>query len=187
MTRSCRANNISGERVFAKHDASQHRAPSGKADYHESKVLYSSNKTRDWLAEQDRATKKHLIGLAWQQRSNVSKDTKETEKEVQSRRRELLQAKEASIIAKAEKGRMQMEHLLGALFRIGGLWQHTQVVEVEDQMKALKLRSHAKQLNALKTQIKARKVILYDEHEERIFVEFDEVLTDLKCVDLQIM
>ena len=61
------------------------------------------------------------------------------------------------------------------------------MVEVEDQMKALKLRSHAKQLNALKTQIKARKVILYDEHEERIFVEFDEVLTDLKCGDLQIM
>ena len=44
VTRSCRANNISGERVFAKHDASQHRAPSGKADYHESKVLYSSIK-----------------------------------------------------------------------------------------------------------------------------------------------
>ena len=174
--------------------------------------------------------------------------------------------------------RCQAKHLLGDLFRIGGLWQHTQVVEVEDQMKALKLRSHAKQLNALKTQIKTRKVILnqeadaalfafsvggrqhsvptlvnnlcalvkaasqhdtepdffnaciidptllvgrkirhiwstdngdeafmgeilgvktahgtsefeilYDEHEERIFVEFDEVLTDLKCVDLQIM
>ena len=29
--------------------------------------------------------------------------------------------------------------------------------------------------------------ILYDEHEERIFMEFDEVLTDLKCGDLQIM
>ena len=27
----------------------------------------------------------------------------------------------------------------------------------------------------------------YDEHEERIFMEFDQVLTDLKCGDLQIM
>ena len=115
VTRSCKANNISGECVFAKHDASQHRAPSGKADYHESKVLYSSNKTGDWLAEQDRATKKHLIGLARQQRFNVSKDTKETEKEVQSQRRELLQAKEASIIAKAEKGRMQKNAPWGSL------------------------------------------------------------------------
>ena len=64
---------------------------------------------------------------------------------------------------------MQKEHLLGDLSRIGGLWQHTQVVEVEDQMKALMLLSHAKQLNALKTQIKARKVILNQEADVALF------------------
>ena len=47
---SCHAMNVSGDRVFGHVDAALKRAPNVPVEKLEAKVMFSSNKTADWLA-----------------------------------------------------------------------------------------------------------------------------------------
>ena len=133
-TLSCSANNISGERVFAKHDASIHRAPSAAADYHESKVTFSINQTGKWLGFLPPIIRSKVMKLARHSQRRIRASCKENTKSVHERRRALLKAKEEKLVAKQEKDRLRKEDLLGELFHIGGLWQ---IAEPDDVMELM--------------------------------------------------
>ena len=164
-TKSCSANNISGERSMAKLKSSLDRAPSATADFHESKILCSDNRTMEWLEKRASSERTHDISVARREATKVSEAAKEEEKAIQASKRKMLQEKEKEHILKAEKQRLQKEHLLTDLFSVGGLWDSS--VEIKEHLS--KLKSKKSRLAALKTQIKVRKSLINQEADTALF------------------
>lgn len=126
---SCKANNISGERVFAMLDSSIKRAPNASMDLHEGKILFSVNHTKDWLEQQPNTEKHGIIAAARKQARQLRKDRDIEERRIKKLQVERLKEKEREKVKKEIQSRESKEDMLNSLFKHGGLWQS------EDDMK----------------------------------------------------
>lgn len=126
---SCVGNNISGERVFARLDASIKRAPVASMQYHESKICYQGNATGEWLESKSMQERGTIIQSA---RKLARKDVVAARKHqeyIHQEKAAQLRQKQEDLSQKEDRKRILNEHLIVDITRLGGLWSTTSTME----------------------------------------------------------
>ena len=153
---SCGCNNISCERIFGMLDSHIQRAPVATLVHNESKILFKSNKTGEWLREKDDNSKQDIIAAARKRVKVHDQNLKERLLSVQKHIVDKLREKQAQLQSKSDFSRQKKENLLEDLMTSGGLW----VSETQMDQELYKLKSPSQKKLAVKTQINVRKSIL---------------------------
>ena len=167
-TKSVRPTNTISERDFAKMDRLLREKPNASMLAIEAHVLFTNNRTAEWLSEKSLKEKEVLFSNArkvaplHQKRFRARLDSlsQQIELEVAEKQRR-LQQKEAKLVAEKEK--------LTAAIVLAGLWQSTEQVE-----KALQALPRERQKEALKTQLRFRKVVLQQTHPDPTVFKFSQ-------------
>ena len=167
-TKSVPTTNVAPERDFAVLDQLKSQKPNATSIALESVILYSHNKTSDWLKGKSKAQQKQLFDAAISLTAAHKAKFYERRKQIEVQRLETVKRRQEEIVRKKAKEIKQKEELSKKLQKFGGLW--TTEVEVRDGLKKLK-GVKAKQ-TALKVQISFRKKVLSQEHPDKIIFQF---------------
>ncbi|XP_033102641.1 uncharacterized protein LOC117105571 [Anneissia japonica] len=165
QARSCVGNNISGERVFGLLDHYVRRAPNASLSYIESKIVYKSNKTSDWLAKKSVDEREELLSKARMLCLKSKQIDAERRETLTVQKRQHLDEKRKEIVNKEDRARLLNENLLNDLMQYGGLWQDD--ISMDSNLEAL--TSNKRQLIALKAQLNVRKKILNQKANASLF------------------
>lgn len=166
-TKSVPKTNVSPERDFAVLDRLISQKPNATHIALESILLFSKNKTTDWLQSKTPEEKEKLLAAARKltsvQRSNYHK----RRDEIVMERIKALESKERELVKKREKELRVKEELTLKIQHVG-LW--TCVEDVE--MGLDKMSSKKAKVDSLKLQLNFRKKVLNQSHADKSIFQF---------------
>jgi len=168
-TKSVPRHNKFPERVFALLDALTRFKPVASVLCNEAFILFSLNKTYDWLNTLDIDIKHDLINKARTGGRDLRQKYKERSKEIELIRQQSLKQKRAEIARKREKDVINKEAIVNEV-QYFGFWQYPETIE--NNMKTLKTTALKK--TALKAQLRFRKAILHQETIDQKVFQFSE-------------
>ena len=176
--------NVISERDFAKLDRLLREKPNASTLTLEAMVLFSNNKTAQWLNSKPQAEVKVLLQKPRKVAPEFKQLYKERRKQMLEGRAQLLQAKQHALQAAQEKSLRRKEQLTKEILHYG-LWQtHGDV-----KNGLAKLKSKSAKLKALKAQINFRKQVLQQKYPDKNVFMFsknrrqfsvDELATNLR-------
>ena len=133
---TCSANNISGERVFARLDAAIKRAPNASMDYHKSKICFSENTSAAWLCAKSPEGRSSLLRTARKQGRIGVNDARARQEGIFKAKAAQLKEKQELLTKRADRKRVCNENLISELSKYGGLWTTTTHMHKElDKLK----------------------------------------------------
>ena len=159
---ACPADNIGSERLMARFDQSVKHASHSNQSTREAKIMYSANRTADWLTSMqptERDAKVTQARKTWKKSKAVFKERKNTLRRARS---SILQAREANKLKREQNKQLRNEKLLKNLQEVGGLWSTEE--ELDKNLPNCKSK-----VAALKVQINARKILLQQEADKSVF------------------
>ena len=162
-TKSVPTTNLAPERDFAVLDRLISQKPNATYIALESVILFSHNKTSEWLKGKSQSERKRLLQAARTLTAVHKSNFRKRREEIEAQRVEAVRRKEREI-AKKEREIKEKEDLTKQIQKIG-LW--TTQEEVEEGL--LKLKTSKSKLGALKLQIKFRKKVLCQTHSDKMF------------------
>ena len=175
---------VISERDFAKLDRLLREKPNASTLTLEAMVLFSNNKTAQWLNSKPQAEVKVLLQKARKVAPEFKQLYKDRRKQMLEGRAQLLQAKQHALQAAQEKSLRWKEQLTKEILHYG-LWQTHG--DVENGLA--KLKSKSAKLKALKAQINFRKQVLQQKYPDKNVFMFsknrrqfsvDELATNLR-------
>ena len=160
-TASVPPTNVAPERDFAVLDRILREKPNASLVALESLILYSHNKTSQWLQEQKAEDKERLIKAARALAPSIKAKFKARQEEIQRRHEEALVLKEQAIAKKKARELMEKEKLTVEIGKVG-MW--TNKAEVIRGLDAVSKKSD--KLKLLKLQINFRRKVLCQTHSD---------------------
>lgn len=148
---SCSTTNMSGERQFAKVDALLHRAPNITVGKVEAKVMYSSNRTSEWLDQKSAAEREEKIISAMKKGKHIRKDDKMSMDNVNKSIKDRNDIRRRQLTEKETKQRSKVEEVIEQVVSDG--------VEYGNFVNNLENKSIANQKKYLIGQIRFREAI----------------------------
>ena len=167
-TKSVPLTNVAPERDFAVLDRLISHKPNATTIALESIILYSHNKTSNWLKNKPQSEQNKLIEAARTLTKVHKANFCKRRKEIEALRLKMVQKRQEEITRKSEKELKVKEGLTKKLQKLGGLW--TTEEEIEDGLRKMKT-TKAKQ-NALKIQISFRKKVLGQLYSDKVVFQF---------------
>ena len=164
QTKSVTKTNTVSERDFAKLDRLLREKPNASLLALEAHILFSTNKTSKWLAQQAIHKQESLLASGRRLAPAHRAQFRERLAVIEQQRRELLQTKQDNIRKKEQKVLQEKEKLTSEIVSIG-LWQTKD--DVEQQL--LRIKSETKKKEALKIQLKFRKNVLHQNSDAAIY------------------
>ena len=183
-TGSAPKTNVISERDFAQLDRLLREKPNASTLSLEAMVLFSNNKTAQWLNSKPQAEVKELLQKARKVAPEFKQLYKDRRKQMLEERARLLQAKQHALQAAQEKSLRRKEQLTKEVLHYG-LWQTHG--DVKNGLG--KLKSKTAKVKALKAQINFRKLVLQQKYPDKGVFSFsknrkqfsvDELATNLK-------
>ena len=166
-TMSVPKTNINPERDFGILDRLMSQKPNSTYIALESLLLFSQNKTSDWLFSKSTKERDRLIKAARTLTSVHRANFIKRRKEIEKQRREAIERKERELQRKKEKELREKEALTLRIQSIG-LW--TARSEVRQHLCQIKCKKD--KISALKTQISFRKKVLNQSHSDKLVFQF---------------
>ena len=167
-TKSVPLTNVAPERDFAVLDRLISHKPNATTIALESIILYSHNKTSDWLKNKPQSEQNKLIEAARTLTKVHIANFCKRRKEIEALHLKMVQKRQEEITRKSEKELKVKKGLTKKLQKLGGLW--TTEKEIEDGLRKMKT-TKAKQ-NALKIQISFRKKVLGQLYSDKVVFQF---------------
>ena len=166
-TMSVPKTNINPERDFGILDRLMSQKPNSTYIALESLLLFSQNKTSDWLFSKSAEERDRLIKAARTLTSVHRANFTKRREEIERQRREAVERKERELQRKKEKELREKEVLTLKVQSIG-LW--TARSEVRQHLCEIKCKKD--KISALKTQINFRKKVLNQSHSDKLVFQF---------------
>ena len=166
-TKSVPTTNVNPERDFAVFDRMLSEKPNVTCIALESLLLFSHNKTSNWLQSKSAEERERLLKAARTLTSVHRANFRRRREEIIAKRQECVQRKEEEARKKKEREVREKEELTKKIQKMS-LW--TTVSEVEEGLA--KLRSAKQKCDALKLQIKFRKKVLSQTHPDKTIFFF---------------
>lgn len=166
-TMSVPKTNVSPERDFALLDRLMAQKPNASHIALESLILFSQNKTSDWLENKTAEERERLIKAARTLTKHHRTNFKKRREEIETKRRELQEERERELAKKRAKELKEKESLT-LMIQQFGLWTTSEeVLQCVDQLRTKKAK-----VDALKVQINFRKKVLNQCHEDKLVFQF---------------
>ena len=161
-TKSVPKTNVISERDFGQLDRLLREKPNASTLSLEAMVLFSNNKTAQWLNSKPQAEVKVLLQKARNAAPEFKQLYADRRKQMQEERTQLLKAKQQALQAAKEKALRQKEQLTQEIVQCG-LWQTH-----DDIMKGLAMeKSKSAKIKALKAQLNFRRRVLEQQHPDK--------------------
>ena len=168
VTQSVPKTNKVSERDFALLDRFLKEKPNASTVAIESLILFSQNKTREWLGKKTNAERAWLFQAARKLTPKFRKKYKERKQEIQQYRASVIQARRKAKEAKSKKDEA-IRHELTEEMIMNGFWQ----TEAEIDKELQRTKSITQKKKKLKNQIKFRKLVLLQEyHQDKTVFQF---------------
>ena len=164
-TRSVPTTNLTPERDFAVLDRLMCQKPNATYIALESLILFSHNKTSEWLKSKSHSERKRLMQAARTLTAVHKANFCKRREQIEMQRLAAIRRKETELAKKKARVIKEKETLTKSIQKVGGLWITQE--EVEDGLSELKT-SKAKQ-DALKSQINFRKVLCQTHPDKMVF------------------
>ena len=168
-TKSVPKTNVSPERDFAILDRLISQKPNATYIALESMLLFSVNKTTDWLKSKNPEEKEKLLqasrNLTAVQRSTFRK----RREEIEAKRAKAIEVKEKEMVAKKEKELKMKEDLTKGIQQIG-LWTSPEDIEAG----LASMSSKKAKVSALKLQLNFRRKVLNQTHDDPTIFQFSK-------------
>lgn len=155
-TKSVPKSNLFCESVFGHIDRIMREKPNASLIAQESYIMFCHNKTMEWLNNKTDAEKYELLKDARHDVSKCRKLFQDRRKEIEFKRKEILQKKFLEIEEKERKRIEEIESYTNNIIE-WGLWQT--VSQVDNHL--LMLKNDKDKISALKAQLKFRKNVLH--------------------------
>ncbi len=178
-TASVPTTNVAPERDFAVLDRLMSQKPNATTIALESLLLYSQNKTSDWLNSKTEVEKERFLQASRTLTSAHRANFLKRREEIVNRRKEAQARKELQVIKKREKEIKEKEQLTKMIECIG-LW--TIESEIESGLEVLK--SVKEKVAALKLQINFRKKVIGQTHSDKNVFQFSHNRKQFSCDEL---
>jgi len=163
-TRSVPCTNTISERDFAQLDRFLRMKPNATTLALEGVILYANNKTSQWLSEKSREEREKIISAAKRIAPKHKALFKERREQIKQYRAQQLREKAAEIERKRRREEQEREELLAKIDQLG-YWRS--VSTVNSKLRQFHYISQKKE--ALKAQIKYRKIILQQTADSSLF------------------
>lgn len=144
QSRSCSSTNMSGERIFGRVDSTLKRAPNMTSEKVESRIMFSANKTTDWLSGKAAADRVRIIQQARSKGAALSVQERKNREQFMEMLCVRLQTKRAAVEERENKRRDVTEKLVDDVVRLG-IWTAD---DVDNKLTGCRAK-----VAALKTQI----------------------------------
>jgi len=167
-TQSVPRHNKFPERVFALLDALTRFRPVATTLCNEAYILFSLNKTYNWLYNLPKEERDEYINRARAGGRELRLKYRERTKEIETAHQLSLKKKRDDILRKKAKDLQEKETVINYV-QYWGFWQYPETLK----QNLKKLKSIAEKKKALKAQLRFRKVILCQEHldKKNVFVQ----------------
>ena len=138
------------------------RAPSSRAIAIEAKVMFTMNKTSEWLASLNPSKRNTVIEEAKRRTSELKARFREREKEINDLRAKRLEEKREKVRAKAAKTMSDRRALIAKVNAMGGLWETEEELKrgVEKAKSGGRGQGKTRVIAAIKSQMAYRRQIL---------------------------
>ena len=146
------------ERVFGLLDHLVKHRPNAKTITNEALIMFSHNKTSQWLAKQSPEVREKLLINARALGLETREKFKEICEQILNKRKQMLQEKQQKIAQKGAKDYETKEHLTNNIIKYG-LWQTHETMQ--DYLHNV-LETKSEKLEAIKSQFRFRKQIPSD-------------------------
>ena len=181
VTQSVPKTNKVSERDFALLDRFLKEKPNASTVAIESLILFSQNKTREWLGKKTNAERARLFQAARKLTPKFRKKYKERKQEIQQYRASIIQARRKAKEAKSKKDEA-IRHELTEEMIMNGFWQ----TEAEIDKELQRTKSITQKKKKLKNQIKFRKLVLLQEyHQDKTIFQFSIKGKQLSVLELK--
>ena len=161
-TKSVPKTNTISERDFAKLDRLLREKPNAATMSLEALILFSNNKTSQWLHEKSTPEKEELLKKARACGPEFKQLYRARKQHLHEERAKILQAKQRALLRLQKKAMETKEKLTNDLM-LYGLWQS----ESDIQTGLAKLKTKTEMLQALKTQLHFRSKVLEQKYPEK--------------------
>ena len=168
-TQSVSKTNTVSERDFAKFNRLLREKPHASTLALEAHILFSSNRTAEWLQEKNASEREILLQKARRLAPTHKKQFKMRLTEIHDQRRQALEKREEERRRREQKILLEKERLTNEIV-VTGLWQTPDQVEGE----LSKLRTEKAKKDALKSQLKFRKTVLQQEYPDKGVYNFSK-------------
>lgn len=162
-TKSVPKTNVVSERDFAQLDRLLREKPNASTLSLEGMIMFSNNKTGDWLRSKPEEERQKLLKTARSKAPEFRQLFQQRRQAMLEERARVQRAKKQAIAHKRAQERKQKERLTEHIIQMG-LWQTIEQVEAGLQ----KCKSKTAKINAIKTQIGFRKKILDQTHPNKL-------------------
>lgn len=163
-TKSVPRHNKFPERVFAMLDALTRFRPAATTLCNESYIMFSLNKTGEWLQTLPEGDKEKLLDMSRKEGKELRQKYIMRIREIENSKREVLKKKRAEIERKEHAKYEQREHLIDDMLYFG-LWQSGEMVD-----KFLEnYDTEAEKRKALNCQLRFRKIVLNQPGDKKLF------------------
>lgn len=151
---SCSTNNICLERLMAQLDFKLKAASTSTVNSIESCILYSNNRTENWLKDKDPKEQQEIIDSARSQNRVFMKQDRERQEELFIKQTKILEQKENEAKRKKERKVNQIDKAIEDM-RTVGLWESEEKIKEEVE----KLKTKKGKMESLKKQINIYKKV----------------------------
>ena len=185
-TASVPKTNTISERDFAQLDRLLREKPNATTMSLEAMIMFSNNKTSEWLKLKSEEEKETLFKQAREKGPKFRRAFREKREEMITERAMLQRAKQETIAHKRIQARIERERLTSEIISIG-LWTSRDLVE----SGLLQFRSKTAKLKALKVQLDFRRKVLQQTHPEKLIFQsstkghpftVEEMMQNLLCL-----
>ena len=167
QTKSVSTTNVASERLFAQLDRMKREKPNSTLVALEGMILFSSNKTGNWLAQQSPQRRHELFASVIKGAQEHRELYQERCAAIEAHHRHTIQEKQRQ---REEKEKRDLETKLQLTNEISevGLWTTTH--DVSARLAAIPLAS--RKIAAIKSQIRFRKIVLQQTHQGKTFFQW---------------
>ena len=159
--------NIISERDFANFDRLKWEKPNANIVALEGLILFSNNKTVNWLNEIECEKKTEIIKIARENAPSILQQFKIRKEQIKQKHILLLKQRKEEKVKKEKAKQQELEQLTKDIEKIGGLW-----VSNQDFNKNLQMLNESSKFDALKTQLKFRKKVLKSRPDDKTLLQF---------------
>ena len=159
--------NIISERDFANFDRLKREKPNANIVALEGLILFSNNKTVNWLNEMECEKKTEIIKIARENAPSILQQFKIRKEQIKQKHILLLKQRKEEKVKKEKAKQQELEQLTKDIEKIGGLW-----VSNQDFNKNLQKLNESSKFDAVKTQLKFRKKVLKSRPDDKTLLQF---------------
>jgi len=158
--------NTVSERDFGSLDLLLRMKPAASTLCYESVILWTNNKTSEWLNSLEPEEKDQVLDHARKRAPEIKQKFQERKDKIKKQKLEKLKEKQNKRELKETKQRVMKVELVNEISKLGGVWS---VDEIDAKIENLKQTGSGAILNALYCQLKFHKEVLHSKGPKELF------------------